>query len=79
MDSAPFVNYKTSATQLHGDANLNRYVDIVDSLIAEYFVGIFPEIFDMISAKADCDSNITIVDALLVAQFYVGLISSLAC
>jgi hypothetical protein len=44
-------------------------------MIAQYYVGLNPTNFNAGSADTNCDGSINIVDALLVAQYYVGLIS----
>jgi hypothetical protein len=45
-------------------------------MIAQYYVGSNPANFDIGAADANCDDSISIVDALFVAQYYVGLISN---
>ncbi len=58
-----------------GDVNNDGNVDIVDAmLIAQYYVGITPEIFYPEVADVNGDGIIDINDALLVAQLYVGII-----
>jgi len=59
-----------------GDVNNNGTIDIVDALLlAQYYVGLDPQNFDINNADTNCDGSIDIIDALLIAQFYVGLIS----
>jgi hypothetical protein len=48
-------------------------------MTAQYYVGLNPAGFIARNADVDCDGNITIVDALLIAQYYVGLVSSFNC
>lgn len=63
-----------------GDVNRDGSVDIVDALlVAQYYVGLDPQNFDVTLADTDCSGEVDIVDALLIAQFYVGLISELTC
>ncbi|MBN2443945.1 MAG: cellulase family glycosylhydrolase [Spirochaetales bacterium] len=60
-----------------GDVNNSDSIDIVDALlIAQYYVGLNPQNFDLSAADTNCDGNIDIVDALLVAQYYVDLITA---
>lgn len=66
--------YNIEAQNNWGDVNRDGLADIVDSLlIAQFYVGMQPVIFDPEAADADYDGEITIVDALLIAQFYIGL------
>ncbi|MBN2443702.1 MAG: dockerin type I repeat-containing protein, partial [Spirochaetales bacterium] len=59
-----------------GDPNSNGSIDIVDALIvAQYYVGLTPEPFDINSADVNCSESVDIVDALLIAQYYVGLVT----
>ena len=61
-----------------GDVNSDGGIDIVDALlIAQYYVGLYPENFDQEAADVKGDGTIDIIDALLIAQYYVGLITSL--
>ena len=61
-----------------GDVNSDDSINIVDALlIAQYYVGIIPEVFDENAADVNADESINIVDALLIAQLYVGLIPEL--
>jgi len=61
-----------------GDVNSDDSINIVDALlIAQYYVGIIPEVFDQNAADVNADESINIVDALLIAQYYVGLIDEL--
>ena len=63
-----------------GDVNNNASVDIVDALlIAQYYVGLDPTVFDPSVADVDCNGSINIVDALLIAQYYVGLVLEFPC
>ena len=65
-------------TPLYGDVNSDGSITIVDALlIAQYYVGIIPEVFDENAADVNADESINIVDALLIAQLYVGLINEL--
>ena len=58
-----------------GDTDHNNTIDIIDALkIAQYYVGINPNNFDITIADVNADGNINIVDALLISQYYVGLI-----
>jgi arabinan endo-1,5-alpha-L-arabinosidase len=62
--------------QTLGDANGSGSVDIVDALlVAQYYVGLNPQNFNIAYSDVNCDGSSNIVDALLVAQYYVGLIS----
>ncbi|MBN2442317.1 MAG: S8 family serine peptidase [Spirochaetales bacterium] len=66
----------TVGTGLMGDVDSNLIVDISDGLlIARFYVGFIPEIFNEIVADVNCDGFINILDSLLIAQYYVGLIS----
>jgi len=61
-----------------GDVNSDGVINIIDALlIAQYYVGLDPAVFDISAADVDLSGNIDIVDALLVARFAVGLISTL--
>lgn len=63
-----------------GDVNRDGSVNIVDALqVAQYYVGLNPQNFDVTLADTNCSGEINIVDALIIAQFYVGLISELTC
>jgi hypothetical protein len=42
-------------------------------------VGLNPQGFVAANADVNCTGTIDIVDALLVAQYYVGLITSFSC
>ena len=65
---------------LCGDVNESGIVDIVDALmIAQYYVGLNPNPFNVDNADVNGDGSINIVDALMIAQYYVGLIGSLSC
>jgi cellulose 1,4-beta-cellobiosidase len=46
-------------------------------MIAQYYVGMNPAGFNIANADANCDGSVTIVDALVVAQYSVGLIGSI--
>ncbi len=70
----------TPVPGVRGDANGSGTVDIVDALlIAQYYVGLNPQVFIAANADTNCSAGIDIVDALLVAQYYVGLITSFPC
>ncbi|MBN2442427.1 MAG: CotH kinase family protein [Spirochaetales bacterium] len=59
-----------------GDVNNDGNINIIDALlIAQHYVGLFPENFDEAHADVNSDGSINIIDALLIAQYYVGLIS----
>jgi len=63
---------------LIGDVNNDNLVGIIDALlVAQYYVGITPTVFNQANADANCNGTIDILDALLIAQYYVGLISEL--
>lgn len=63
-----------------GDVNDDGNIDIVDALIiAQYYVGMSPSLFDPRYADVDVNGEIDIVDALILARFTVGLISQLPC
>jgi hypothetical protein len=54
-----------------GDVNEDGSINIVDALlIAQYYVGLNPEI-NALLADVNCDGVINIIDALLIAQYYV--------
>jgi len=58
-----------------GDTNGNGSIDIIDALqVAQYYVGLDPDNFDISAADTDCNGTVNIIDALLIAQYYVGLI-----
>ncbi|MBN2533322.1 MAG: hypothetical protein JXB88_10540 [Spirochaetales bacterium] len=60
-----------------GDVNNDGSIDIIDALlIAQYYVNLDPEGFDVSKADVDCNGSVDIIDALLVAQYYVGLVTS---
>jgi len=42
-------------------------------------VGLSPQGFIVANADVNCDGDITIVDALIIAQYYVGLITGFTC
>jgi len=68
----------TPEPDLTGDVNGDGAVNIIDALlVAQFYVGLDPENFDVDNADTNCDGSINIVDALLVAQYYVDLISEL--
>jgi hypothetical protein len=59
-----------------GDVNSDGSINIVDALlVAQYYVGLNPQGFDIARADTNCDGSVNIVDALLIAQYYVGLIN----
>jgi len=59
-----------------GDTNDDGQVNIVDALlVAQYYVGLDPDVFVIENADTNCDGSVNIVDALLIAQYYVGLIT----
>ncbi len=61
-----------------GDVNNDGSITIVDALIvAQYYVGMTPAVFDAAAADADASGAVDIVDALLIAQYYVGIITTL--
>jgi len=63
-------------TNYLGDVNGDLSINIIDALlVAQYYVGLDPEVFITENADTDCSNSINIVDALLIAQYYVGLIS----
>jgi hypothetical protein len=45
-------------------------------MVAQYSVGLSPPDFATANADVNCSGNINIIDALQIAQFYVGLITS---
>jgi expansin (peptidoglycan-binding protein) len=70
----------TSFAQVLGDVNGNGAADIIDAmLIAQYYVGNIPAVFDTAVADTNCSGTIDIIDALRVAQFYVGTLTELSC
>jgi len=72
----PDITPETGCDYALGDVNGNGSIDIVDALlVAQYYVGIIPSIFEECAADVTGDGTINIVDALLIAQCYVGLIS----
>ncbi|MBN2441402.1 MAG: hypothetical protein JXJ04_08645 [Spirochaetales bacterium] len=57
-----------------GDVNIDSFIDIVDALlIAQFYVGAYPEGFVEVNGDVNHDNTADIVDALLVARYYVGL------
>ena len=44
-------------------------------MTAQHYVGLNPSGFAAAGADVNCDGNINIVDALMIAQRYVGLIN----
>jgi endoglucanase len=48
-------------------------------MIAQYYVGMNPSPFAANTADVNGSGNIEIIDALMVAQYYVGIISHLTC
>lgn len=59
-----------------GDVNHDDIINIIDALmIAQHYVGLTPQNFDVSVADTNCDGSVTIIDALVVAQYYVGLIT----
>ncbi|MBN2533641.1 MAG: glycoside hydrolase family 9 protein [Spirochaetales bacterium] len=59
-----------------GDVNNDSSIDIIDALlIAQYYVGLDPQNFDINNADTNCNGTVDIIDALLIAQYYVGLIN----
>ncbi|MBN2443767.1 MAG: DUF362 domain-containing protein [Spirochaetales bacterium] len=59
-----------------GDVNNDGAIDIIDALlIAQYYVGLNPQNFNINNSDTNCDTRTDIIDGLLVSQFYVGLIS----
>jgi len=68
------LDYSTQITL--GDVNHDNIINIKDALmIAQYYVDLDPQNFDVSAADTNCDGSVTILDALLVAQYYVGLIT----
>jgi hypothetical protein len=64
------------SSQMNGDVDSNYKINIVDAMfIAQYYVGMEPEKFDVTAANVNSDNKINIIDALLVAQYYVGIIT----
>jgi hypothetical protein len=69
-----------SSNGIIGDVNGSGTIDIVDALlVAQYYVGLAPQNFDVAAADTNCSGTVDIVDALRIAQYYEGLISSLSC
>jgi hypothetical protein len=59
-----------------GDVNEDGDIDIVDALlVAQYYVGLDSDNFNVANADTNCNGSVDIVDALLIAQYYVGLIN----
>lgn len=48
-------------------------------LIAQFYVGMIPDSFDKAAADVNGNGSVDISDALVLAQFYVGIIDKLAC
>ena len=48
-------------------------------MTAQYYVGIIPPGFNPAAADVNCDGSINIVDALMIAQYYVGLLTRFPC
>ncbi|MBN1697133.1 MAG: hypothetical protein JW881_06445 [Spirochaetales bacterium] len=67
----------SSPDETPGDVNGSGSIDIVDALlVAQYYVGFNPSIFNRDNADTNCDGSINIVDALIIARFYVGLVTA---
>ena len=48
----------------------------MDALItSQYYVGLDPDTFDITRADVNCDGGVDIIDALVIAQYYVELIT----
>ena len=76
----PTPEFTSESEGIPGDVNNDNSVNVVDALlVAQYYVGIIPSIFNPDNADVDCSSAINIVDALLIARYYVGLITSFPC
>ena len=70
------ISFSPSGEGLLGDVDSNGTVNIVDSLlVAQYYVGLDPQGFNVSVADVDDDGDVDIIDALLIAQYYVGLIT----
>ena len=68
----------TVSARIPGDVNADSFIDIIDALlIAQYYVGQYPEGFVTVNGDVNDDGSVDIVDALLVARYYVGLEESL--
>ncbi|MBN2737957.1 MAG: hypothetical protein JXR70_13310 [Spirochaetales bacterium] len=67
----------TETPKMLGDVDNNALVNIVDALlIAQQYVGLPVENFDITQADVNGSHSVDIVDALLIAQYYVKLIDS---
>jgi hypothetical protein len=65
---------------LFGDVNVDGVVDDNDALdVTRYTVGLRPSQFDEKAADVDGDGEITVIDALLIAQYYNEIIDLLPC
>lgn len=74
----PIIINNDSSMALIGDVNLDSNVNIVDALlIAQYYVGLSPSVFNSPVADVNLDDTVNIIDALLVARYYVGLLTEL--
>ncbi|MBN2737045.1 MAG: glycoside hydrolase family 11 protein [Spirochaetales bacterium] len=59
-----------------GDVNDDESINIIDALlVAQYYVGIKPDIFIQDNADVNIDLKIDILDSLLISQCYVGIIA----
>jgi hypothetical protein len=75
-----FVSVSFAGAAEPGDVNEDNTVDIIDALlIAQFYVGLNPPVFNQAYADVDCAGGISIIDALLVAQYYVALLSEFPC
>ncbi|MBN2535930.1 MAG: hypothetical protein JXB88_23830 [Spirochaetales bacterium] len=75
-----FMSISLAGAAELGDVNGNNTIDIVDALlIAQFYVGLNPPVFNQAYADVDCTGGISIIDALLVAQYYVNLLPEFPC
>jgi hypothetical protein len=59
-----------------GDVNNDNVIDIIDALlVAQYYVGLNPQNFDVTKGDTNCDTSVDIIDGLLISQYYVGLLT----
>jgi hypothetical protein len=66
----------TLHAQLLGDVNDDNNITIIDGLlVAQYYVDLQPNPFNVNNADVNASNSINIIDALLIAQYYVGLIT----
>jgi hypothetical protein len=65
---------------IRGDVNGDGQITVVDSLtVAQYAEGQLTMLPEVDAADANCDNEVNHDDAVLVSEYYVGLVASLDC